>query len=130
MKFTISLFVALMMAISVQSDGIPTISPFKCKGDKGKPEPSCILRQKDGSGTPTYFVVLAPAFDKTTNSCQNVLIQNKPATDTGCCTTGTSPVGKPAQKGMKENDYKKVCTKADDSTGGATGSGTSMPVPQ
>ncbi|OAV89749.1 hypothetical protein PTTG_09706 [Puccinia triticina 1-1 BBBD Race 1] len=113
MKFTISLFVALMMAISVQSDGTTNSSPYTCLADKEKPEASCVRSNKDDQGALTYFVTLATSADSKF-SCEKVEVAKKPSTDTACCATGTTPSGgDPDPKGMSKDDYNKKCGKAD-----------------
>ncbi|WAQ90895.1 hypothetical protein PtA15_13A298 [Puccinia triticina] len=108
MKFTISLFVALMMAISVQSS-----LPYTCLAEKDKPEGSCVASNEDDQGTLTYFVTLATPVDSKF-SCEKVKVGEKPTTDTACCATGTTPSGgAPDPKGMSKDDYNKKCGKAD-----------------
>ncbi|OAV96953.1 hypothetical protein PTTG_11647 [Puccinia triticina 1-1 BBBD Race 1] len=127
MKFTLSIFVALMMAISVHSDD--KSSPFTCTKEKDKPEATCALSKKDKSGTLTYFVTLASLADDK-YSCKDAVVQGEPAKDPACCVKGTGDPTPPTDAnkkpdpgssppaGISQEEYAKKCGDTDPKTTG------------
>ncbi|WAQ93378.1 hypothetical protein PtA15_18A439 [Puccinia triticina] len=127
MKFTIiSTVVALTMATSVQSKALkPDISAYACLNANDRTKGMCILKGGDKKN-PTYFLNDAPITpDGKKFSCVGVKINNVPATDFGCCQRRTAPTnpGSTAaggsttanNKGLSDQEYRKVCTGPDTS---------------